>query len=134
MNECMRVYFMIVNCKTKANYLKLITFSWFVDDDLVVWFVGNLEEWHLSLKIAGAFSFRQPFANKIFRNMMKSFSFSIFISYFFFSTRAFKLRKFIIFLDFSWSFSIALKSSIFTCVKCKRLFIWHFLHIVFPSK
>ena len=40
----MRVYFMIVNSKTKANYLKLITFSWFVDDDLVVWFVGNLEE------------------------------------------------------------------------------------------
>ena len=44
MNECMRVYFIIVNCKTRVNYLKLITFSWYVDDDLVVWFGSNLEE------------------------------------------------------------------------------------------
>ena len=40
----MRVYFIRANFKTKVNYLKLITFSWYVDDDLVVWFRGNLEE------------------------------------------------------------------------------------------
>ena len=47
MNECMSVYFITVNCKTRLNYLKLITFSWYVDDDLVVWFSRNLEEWNL---------------------------------------------------------------------------------------
>ena len=66
MNECMRVYFITVNCKTKVSYLKLITFSWYVDDDLVVWFSGNLEEWNLTLKLPGAFSFRRSFTNKIF--------------------------------------------------------------------
>ena len=135
MNECMRVYFVTVNCKTKVNYLKLITFSWYVDHDLVVWFSRNLEEWNLSLKLPGAFPFRQPFTNKIFWSMMKSFSFSIFISYFCFSTGAFKGRKFVILIAFPWSFSIFLKSSFFSWVKCKRLFIWHFLLIFFrPSK
>ena len=107
MYECMRVYFITANCKTKVlkpNYLKLITFSWYVDDDLVVWFSGNLEEWNLSLKLPGAFPFRQPFTNKIFRSMMKSFSFSIFTSYFCFSTGAFKGRKFIILIAFSLKF------------------------------
>ena len=131
MNECMRVYFIIVNCKTRVNYLKLITFSWYVDDDLVVWFGSNLEEWNLSLNLPGAFSFRQPFTNKIFRSMMKSFSFSIFTSYFCFSTGAFKGRKFIIIIAFSWSFAIFLKSSFFSWIKSKRLFIWHFLFILF---
>ena len=111
MNECMRVYSRTVNCKTKVNYLKLITFSCYVDDDLVVWFSRNLEEWNLSLKLPEAFPFRQSFANKIFRSMMKSFSFSTFISYFCFSTGAFKGRKFIILIAFPWSFSIFLKSS-----------------------
>ena len=134
MNECTRVYFIIVNYKTKVNYLKLITFSWYVDDDLVVWFSGNLEEWNLALKLPGAFPFRQPFTNKIFRRMMNAFSFSIFISYFCFSTGAFKGRKFIILIAFPWSFSIFLKSLFFSWVKCKRLLIWHFLLIFFPSK
>ena len=133
-NECMRVYFITVNYKTKVSYLKLITFSWYVDDDLVVWFSGNLEEWNLSLKLPGAFSFRRPFTNKIFWSTMKSFSFSIFISYFCFSTRAFKGIKFIILIAFPWSFSIFLKSSFFNWVKCKRWFIWHFLFIFFLSK
>ena len=107
MYECMRVYFITVNCKTKVlkpNYLKLITFSWYVDDDLVVWFSGNLEEWNVSLKLPGTFLFSQPFTNKIFRSMMKSFSFSIFTSYFCFSTGAFKGRKFIILIAFSLKF------------------------------
>ena len=43
MNEY-EVYFIIVNCKIKVIYVKLITFSWFVGNDLVVWFVSNLEE------------------------------------------------------------------------------------------
>ena len=34
MNEYMRVYFITANCKVKVNYLKLIAFSWYVDDDL----------------------------------------------------------------------------------------------------
>ena len=106
MNECMRLYFIIVNCKTRVDYLKLIIFSWYVEDDLVVWFGGNLEEWILSLNLPGTFSFRQPFTNKIFRSMMKSFSFSIFTSYFCFSTGAFKGRKFIILIAFSSSFAI----------------------------
>ena len=44
MNERMGVYFITVICKTKVNYIKLITFSWYVDDDLAVWFIRNLEE------------------------------------------------------------------------------------------
>ena len=134
MNECMRVYFVTVNCKTKVNYLKLITFSWYVDHDLVVWFSRNLEEWNLSLKLPGAFPFRQPFTNKIFRSMTESFSFSIFISYFCFSTGAFKRNKFIILIAFPWIFSIFLKYSFFSWAKWKRLLIWHFLLIFFPSK
>ena len=121
MNECIRVYFITVNCKTKVNYLKLITFSWYVDHDLVVWFSRNLEEWNLSLKLPGAFPFRQPFTNKTFQSMMKSFSFSMLISYFCLSTGAFKGRKFIILIVFPWSFPIFLKSSFFSWVKCKRL-------------
>ena len=34
---------------------KLITFSWYVADDLVVSFSRNLEEWNLSLKLPGGF-------------------------------------------------------------------------------
>ena len=144
MCECMTVncnllYFITVNCKTKVlkpNYLKLITVSWYVDDDLVVRFSGNLEKWNLALKLPEALKlpFRQPFTNKIFWSMMKSFSFSIFISYFCFSMGAFKGRKFIILIAFRWSFSIFLKSLFFSWVKCKRLLMWHFLLIFFPSK
>ena len=95
----------------------------------------KLEEWNLSSKLPGAFSFRQPVTNKIFQSMMKSCSFSIFISYFCFSTGAFKGRKFVILIAFPWSFSIFLKSSFFSWVKCNRLFIWHLLRIFFrPSK
>ena len=103
MNEWMRVYFITVNCKTKVNYLKLLSFSWYVDDDIVVWFSGNLEEWNL-LKLPDPFSFKKPLTNKIFRSMMKSFSFSIFTSYFRFSTGPFKGRKFIILIAFSLKF------------------------------
>ena len=60
------------------SVLKLFTFNWYVDDDLVVWFSGNLEGWNLSLKLPGVFSLRQSFTNMIFWSMMKSFSFSIF--------------------------------------------------------
>ena len=134
MNERMRVYFITVICKTKVNYIKLITFSWYVDDDLAVWFIRNLEEWNLSLKPPGAFSFRQSLTNKIFRSMMKTFSFSIFISYFCFSNGAFKGRKFSILIAFPWIFSIFLKYLLFSWVKCKRLFICHFLVKFLPSK
>ena len=60
MNEYIRVYFIRVNYKTKENYLKLITFSWYVDDDLILWFSCSLEEWNLSLKLNGVFPYRQP--------------------------------------------------------------------------
>ena len=109
MNECM--YESIFQNSKLQNQSKLLKASYYVDDDLVVWFSRNLEEWNLSLKLPGAFPFRQPFTNKIFRRMMNAFSFSIFISYFCFSTGAFKGRKFIILIAFPWSFSIFLKSS-----------------------
>ena len=120
--------------QNQSKLLKVNYFSLHVDDDLVVWFGGNLEEWNSSLKLPKAFSFRKPFTNKIFRRMMNSFSFSIFISHFCFSTGAFKGRRFIILIIFSWSFSVFLRSSFFVWVKFKRLFIWHFLLMFFPSK
>ena len=86
--------------------LKLFTFSWYVDHNLVVWFSGNLEGWNVSLKLTEAFSLRQAFTNKIFWSMMKSFSFS---------NGAFKERKFIILIAFSWNFSIFLNSSFWSC-------------------
>ena len=87
------VHLFTIDLQPYLSVLKLFTFTWHVDD-LVVWFSGNLEGWNLSLKLPGAFLWRQSFANKIFQSMMKSFSFSIFISYICFSTGAFNGRKF----------------------------------------
>ena len=108
------VHLFTIDLQPYLSVLKLFTFTWHVDD-LVVWFSGNLEGWNLSLKLPGAFLCRQSFANKIFQSMMKSFSFSIFISYICFSTGAFNGRKFIILIPFSWSFSIFLNSSFWSC-------------------
>ena len=60
----------------------------------------GLEERNVSLKLPGAFPFRQPFTNKIFRNLIESFSFSVLIPSFSFSTGAFKGKKFIILIAF----------------------------------
>ena len=109
------VHLFTIDLWPHISVLKLFTFSWYVDDDFVVWFSGHLVGWNLSLKLPRAFSLRQSFTNKIFWSMMKSFSFSIFISYICFSTVAFKGRKLIILIAFSWSFSIFLNSSFWSC-------------------
>ena len=109
------VHSFIIDLRPYLSVLKFFIFSWYLDDDLVMWFGGNLEGWNLSLELPGTFSLKQFFTNKIFWGMIKSFSFSIFISYIYFSTVAFKGRKFIILIAFSWSFSIFLNSSFWSC-------------------
>ena len=37
--------------QNQSKLLKLITFSWYVDDNLAVWFNRNLQEWNLSLTL-----------------------------------------------------------------------------------
>ena len=51
------VHFFTIDFEPHRSVLNLFTFGWYVDDDLVVWFSGNLEGWNLSLKLPGAFSF-----------------------------------------------------------------------------
>ena len=109
------VHLFIIDLRSYLSVLKLFTLSWYVDDDLAVCFSDNLEGWNLSLKLPWTFSLRQSFTNKLFWSKMKSFSFSIFISYICFSTVAFKGRKFIILIAFSWSCFIFLNSSFWSC-------------------
>ena len=55
------VYIITVYCKTKANLnkqqmnLTLITFSWYVDDYLFVWFSRNFEEYIYNYNYLGHF-------------------------------------------------------------------------------
>ena len=109
------MHFLTIDLRPYFSVLKLFTFIWYVDDDRVLEFSGNFEERNLLSKLPGVLLLRQSFTNKIFWSMMKSFSFSIFISYICFSTVAFKGRKLIILIAFSWSFSIFLNSSFWSC-------------------
>ena len=90
---------------------------------IIVWFSGNFEWWNLSLKLPRAFSCRQCFTNKIFWRMMKSYSFSLFVSYICFSIGAFKKRKLLsllLFLEILLAFCIL---NIWSCPHIGRLYI-----------
>ena len=90
---------------------------------IIVWFSGNFEWWSLSLKLPRAFSCRQCFTNKIFWRMMKSYSFSLFVSYICFSIGAFKKRKLLsllLFLEILLAFCIL---NIWSCPHIGRLYI-----------
>ena len=102
------VYLFTIDLWPYVSVLMLLSFSCYGDDYLFVWFNGNLEGWNL-WKLQGTFLFRQPFTNRIFWSMVKSFS--IFISYICFSTGSLKGRKLIIRIAFSLSFSVFFNST-----------------------